>query len=160
MNTCSTRQSQIPSSSTSNQRISIILSTRDENSQCPIPEVDRTPPCERNHGTGKRDFDIARNPYRADQPSRDERSTRSESSAGRRKVARRLVVTAKIIADSRRMKSAFIMLKLSMRLRQLRLAPITMVHVTNTRATLGHGHGVSSKCRYLSKRAAGLLSDQ
>lgn len=75
-----------------------------------------------------------------------------------REVARRSVVTAKIIADSRRMKSALIMPKPSMRLRKLRLAPITVVHVTNTRAKLGHG--VRSEPRYLSKRAAGLLADQ
>ena len=43
----------------------------------------RTPPCERHHSTEKRGFDAAENPNRVEEPGKEERSTRSESSAGR-----------------------------------------------------------------------------
>ena len=88
MNTCSTCQFRIPSSSTSDQRISIKSQSysAQETRKSAMSNTRtgyRTPPCERHHSSGKRHFDTARNADRADQPGKDERSTRSESSAGR-----------------------------------------------------------------------------
>ena len=134
------------------------LHKRRKDSQCPTPELEiEHHPVKGDIALEKDILTLQETPVVPANPTKRNGAPVQNHQQEERKVVRCPAVTTQIIADSWPMKPPFIMPEPSVRLGELRLAPIMMVHVTSTRATLGHG--VWSKSRNPFKCAAGLLAD-
>ena len=159
MSICSTRESLYPFEHYLKPTyINHILHKRRKDSQCPVPEL------EIEHHLVKGDIALEKDiltlqetPVVPTNPTKRNGAAVQNHQQGERKVFRCPIVAVNFIADSWRTKSAFIMPEPSVRLGGLRLAAIIMVHVTNTRAT--SGHGVCSKSKNLVRCATSLLAD-